>query len=72
MPLYTLVELSASFIESLLVISTITRISGKKRTNPATHSIDSSGSMCNDNYSYLYEHAGILFIFNHSYSCSIF
>lgn len=34
MPLYTLVELSASFIESLLVISTITRISGKKRTNP--------------------------------------
>lgn len=30
MPLYTLVELSASFIESLLVISTITRISGKK------------------------------------------
>ena len=34
MPLYTLVELSASFIESLLVISTITRISGKKHTNP--------------------------------------
>ena len=34
MLLYTLVELSASFIESLLVISTITRISGKKHTNP--------------------------------------
>lgn len=34
MPLYTLVELSASFIESLLVISTITRISSKKHTNP--------------------------------------
>ena len=28
--------------------------------------------MCNDNYSYLYEHVGILFIFNHSYSCNIF
>lgn len=34
MSLYTIVELSASFIESLLVISTITRISGKKHRNP--------------------------------------
>lgn len=34
MPLYTLVELSASFLESLLVIGTITRISGKRHKNP--------------------------------------
>lgn len=34
MPFYTLVELSASFLESLLVIGTITRISGKRHKNP--------------------------------------
>lgn len=72
MPFYTLVELSASFLESLLVIGTITRISGKRHQESTTCSLNSRGSMCNDSYSYLYEHVGIFFIFNHSHSRDIF